>query len=345
MLRAVVQTIGTPFNPPQHDRLDGFGAMDLYYFARNNKIGLLFLEALPENALVGEIRAELKQQREYNRNLKLTALRMAGTLNKVNCKYAIIKSHFPFPAVPADVDLIVFGDDLEYNRITSIISGNDFDQLGEAPLELLFHDMSRGISHGDPTSKDAFDVDVYKEIGAGRIIYMNKKNIVDQVNLSKIDGQDASMLKPPGEIAVSIFHSIFPERIFTLLLYYQIVFAITQMSKADIDDFIRICKDNKMKTAGRIVLSICEKIHELSFEEPLTELVRLREELGSKVHINLDKIPYNYPNKLILDAFWGKRGDHVFMVSFARQLVSMINPRYAKYVLSIHRHRKKRDTY
>jgi hypothetical protein len=345
MLKIVVKTIGTPFNKPLKDQLNGFEIIDLYNFAKNNKIGLLFLESLPENILVGEIREELEKQREYHRNLKQTAIRIATLLNTVGCKYAIIKSHFPFPAVPADVDLIVFGDNAEYNKIVNIVSNNAFEKLGEAPLELLFHDTSRGVQHGDPASKDAFDVDVYKEIGAGRIIYIDKRKIIDQISHNSIDGQKMLMLKPSGEIAVSIFHSIFPERIFTLLLYYQITYAIMNMPQKQINEFIRICANHKLKMAGRIVLSLCETVHEICFEEPLNKLVELRKELGGKVQIIPDKLPYNYPTRLILDAFWSKRNDPVFAISFFKQIISMINPKYAKYVVSVHKDRKDRDTY
>lgn len=345
LLKAVVKTIGTPFNEPECNQLDGIDLIDLYNFAKNNKIGLFFLESLPKNMLIGEIQIELERQRVYHNNLKQTAIRIATVLNNIGSRYAIIKSHFPFPAVPADVDLIMFGNDSDFDYAVKIVKKNSFEKLGEAPLELLFHDESRGVQHGDPASKDAFDVDVYKEIGAGHIIYMDKRKLADQLDEIRIEGQAIRTLKAPGEIAISIFHSIYPERIFTLLLYYQILYAIRDMSQTQIDEFIRICASHKIKTASRIVLSLSERIHETCFDEPPQKLVQLRQAVGNKVPVTINKLPYNYPTGMVLGSFWNKRNDLVFTFSFFRQIISMLSPKYAKYVISVHKQRSSRVTY
>ena len=87
-----------------------------------------------------------KAQRLYQNNLKQTAVKVASILNKINCKYAIIKSNFPFPAVPNDVDILILGNKSDHrNAILAILNGS-FEKLGEAPLESCFHDQSRGTT-------------------------------------------------------------------------------------------------------------------------------------------------------------------------------------------------------
>ena len=70
----------------------------------------------------------------------------------------------------------------------------------EAPLEICLHDNTSGKHKGafDKFAiKDEFDVDVYKEIGAGHIIYMNKKKLINQISLISIDNTNVNVLECP----------------------------------------------------------------------------------------------------------------------------------------------------
>jgi hypothetical protein len=344
-LRVVVRTIGTPFNNAQGNEMHNFNNLDLYDLARRNKIGLLFLESLARNG-TSELEDELIKQRNYFRDLKQTTLRISDILNKTSCVYAIIKSNYSFPAVPNDVDVLIFGSESDYDDAVKVICKNSFEKLDEAPLESCFHDNLRGVRHENPKVKDIFDVDVYKEIGAGHIIYMDKRRLRGQLDHLCLDGQIASVLSPPAELIISIFHSIFPERMFTLLHYYHILHTISSMKQTDREEFIQICNNQKLKAAAGTVLRLTESIHKLCFSDEIPrQLTELNEEFDLKVPTTMDHMPYKYPTKVILKIFWGKRSDLVFSFSVLRQAMSMINPKYAKYVLSVNRERKIRDTY
>lgn len=344
LIKNLVRTIGTPFNEPRTGLVEGSDIIRLYGLAKKNKIGLLFLEALPNKFLVNDVLNELQIQRKYQANLRGTSIKVASILDEINCKYAIIKSNFPFPAVPNDVDVLVLGNKAEYYNVMEELSKSSFVKLGEAPLESCFHDQSRGL-HEDPNIKDSLDVDVYREVGAGRIIYMDKKRLLNRVNRISVDGHTIATLSPLGEMAISMFHSIFPERIFTLLLYYQILHTVVNMPTAHIEEFIRLCNDHHLKSAALITLSLSETIHEVCFEEAPSKLIELRQAFGKKVIFAIDKIPYNYPIKIILSSFWNKKNDRIFAFSFFRQLIHMLNPRYTIYVAAVNRDRKTRNTY
>jgi hypothetical protein len=344
LIKNLIRTIGTPFNKPQMGLLEDLDVIHIYHLAKTNKIGLLFLEALQNKFVVDELLNELHIQRKCHADLRGTSIRVACLLDEINCKYAIIKSNFPFAAVPNDVDVLVLGNKSEYYNATRKLSKSSFVRLGEAPLESCFHDQTRGV-HKDPKIKDSLDVDVYREVGAGRIIYMDKKRMLNLINQISVDGHTISTLSPSGEMALSMFHSIFPERIFTLLLYYQILHTIANMPKAHFEEFIRLCNDHHLRFAALTTLSLSETIHETCFEQAPLKLTELRQAFGKKVIFTIDKLPYHYPTKIILSSFWNKKTDRIFAFSFFTQLIHMLNPKYAKYVATVNRERKSRNTY
>ena len=94
-----------------------------------------------------------------------------------------------------------------------------------------------------------------------------------------------------------------------------------------------------------LLLSLAENIQEICFGETPYELKDLREAFGKKKPIKIDRMPYLFPMKVLIDAFWHKRSDMVFTISMMWQIISMLNPKYAKYVISVYKDRNTRDTY
>ena len=122
--------------------------------------------------------------------------------------------------------------------------------MGEAPLESMLHDK-RGTHGKERLAKDPCDVDVYKEIGAGYIKYMNKNKFNDGHFSSELtsNGVKLNTLDTPSELAINIFHSVYPEKIFTLLLHYYILYIIKKMSTSD---RLNSCRYAKIKELQRL---------------------------------------------------------------------------------------------
>ncbi len=344
--------MGTPFNAPQDMEVDHLGCIDLYNIARKNKIGLLFLESLSRyQSLPKELRDELDKQRAIHKVLQGTANRVANIFHTAKHKYAIIKSTYPFPAVPNDVDVLIFGNGKEYRDVINLMRSLNFQFVGnEAPLEACLHDSSRGPQHeltGYSTPlKDPFDVDFYKEVGAGHIIYMDKGKLTGKILEKTINGVTLNVLRLPAEIALSIFHSIYPERLYTLLLHFHILYMIKNMSSADGNEFLEICHEHKISNAVNLALNLTQTIQEICFGQSPLELNCLRERLEkNRIDIKLSKLPHLYSIKNVLDVFWGKKMDSVFTISVIRQLMSMLNPKYSLSLINVHKERAKRDTY
>jgi hypothetical protein len=348
-IKIIMNVIGSPFDYPKNKNIDPHDTMELYNIAKKNKIGLFFLESLAKIQMIGGLSTELEKQREKYIRQRITTKRAAYVLNTTQCKYAIVKSNFPFPTVPNDVDLLILGGNEEYRSAIKSMKSNYFKPVGpEAPLEICLHDTTRAEHNGafDKFAvKDEFDVDVYKEIGAGHIIYMNKKRLINQISEISIDNTIVNILNVPSEIALGIFHSIYPERLYTLLLHFHILYTIKGMNSRNVDDFLQICDAHKIRNAALIALSLTEIIQEFCFGKSPSKVTDLRECLGKQKQIKIDRMPYLYPMRAVFDSFWGKRKDLVFTISVIRQMISMLNPRYLMYVAKIYQERNIRDTY
>jgi hypothetical protein len=351
-VKKILNIIGTPFNIPQQIEVDHFGCIDLYNIARRNKIGLLFLESLSRcHSLPKELTDELNKQREIHKILQVTATRVAEIFHTVEYKYAMIKSNYPFSAVPNDIDVLVFGTHNEYRNVINLMKSSNFQLVAnEAPLEACLHDSTRSPKHrlagNSVVVKDPFDVDFYKEVGAGHIIYMDKGKLIDKISKTSINGITLNVLKFPADVALSIFHSIYPERLYTLLLHFHILHMIKNMSAADMNEFLEICFEHKLSSAANLALNLTQTIQETCFSQSPLELVHLREGLGkNQTPIKLSKLPYLYSIQNILDVFWGKKMDRVFTISIIKQLMSMLNPKYSLSIINVHKERSKRDTY
>jgi hypothetical protein len=345
--RAIAQIIGSPFKNTERQIFSDlpFSVSELYGIAQKNKIGLYFLESLARTGSLGELEEQLNRERRNYHLLRQTIERAAGILNTSGAVYAVIKSIMPFPAVPNDVDILIFGQALEYRTIVRRMKENGFQILGVAPLEVCMHDGLQGL-HEDVSTKDPSDVDLYSEIGASHIIYMDKNKLADRLEETVVNATTVKVMSTPAEMALSIFHSIFPERIYTLLLHFYILHTIEKLNSNGVSQFLEIVQTHKIKHAVSQILELTEKLHHVFFGDVPDKLTDLRIAVGSKTSsLEPMMIPYHYPLDLILRSFWHKRHDLTFSISLTRQTVSMINPRMMKHVYTEYVKRSKRGTY
>ena len=343
-IKKILEFLGTPYNEKNMDAIKKQEIEEIFEIADKNKIGLLFLESLKTEQLEKNTESKLEDQQKRANLQKNTWKRTVDILNNLGIKYAIIKSIFPFTAIPNDVDIIIFGNDLDYHNSIKSLEENQFFILGEATYEVNLRDKTTAKSL-NPLEPDWVDVDIYREIGASKIIYLNKKNLVKHLCTIEIEGKKVKTLKPYAEMALMIFHSIYPERIYTLLLHYYILETISKMSDYDFNEFVSFVKQNSFQNAVLDTLSITEIIQEKCFGSVPSDLKKLRILFGNKKEIKIDKIPFIYPRRVLYNALWGKISETKFFTSCIKQLIAMLNPKTANFVVKVYNERSKRETY
>ena len=342
--KLLLQIINSPYNKPKKLELSEKTINELYYFASKNKIGLLFLESLEKMYDIDFLKDELKKQRDLQNLQRGTFCRTINSINKIKCNYAVVKTIFPFSAVPNDIDIIILDNDTEYRKVIDQLEQDNFYILGEAPLEVNLRDMTTAETK-DPEAKQWEDIDIYKEIGASHLTYMDKTKFVKYLEKKRVNGIEVTVLNDPAELAVSIFHALYPERIYTLLLHFNIIYKIKNMDSNNIQDFVTICNEQNMKKVALETLRITESIQELCFNEIPEQLKNIREELGMEEKITISKIPYIFPLRVMLNSFWEKKFERRFVSSVLRQSIALFNPKTANFVIKQYKERADRDTY
>ena len=340
----ILDVIGTSFYESNIEDLENYDLKELYKLAFKNKIGLFFLERLEENKKIGELSKQLEEQRKLKLKQENTWIRTVDALNKAKCEYAIIKSIFPFPAIPNDVDALILGDDAEYRRAIEFMKNDQFIVLDEAALEINLRDTTTAETL-KISEKEWVDVDLYKEVGAGRLVYMDKNKLKKYLEIMDLKGRKISVLKPYAEMAINIFHAMYPERIYTLMIHYYILHTIYRMNDEETDDFVTLCKEQRIGNGIRNTLSVTEIIEEKCHGTVPKKITELRAKFGSRKEYQISKIPFVYPLSVLINSLWGKIGERKFFISALKQIGVMFNPKTANFVIKVYKERASRDTY
>jgi hypothetical protein len=325
----------------------------LYSLAKKNKIALLYLESLRSSGSLinAGLAEEYERQAMLREKQRMTACRAAEVFNKNDIDYAVFKSILPFPATPNDVDIIHFGDDSAFDRSIKALTTAGFREIkGEADAaQRMVHDL-REHDHLILHEKDVFDVDIYQQISASQMIYLEKSGLRRYVEKKDVSGVPINMLTPEAELVAIAIHNIIPEMIFTLSAYYTTLYYLAGMKTENIDRMIALAGENCANTALKVHFSIVSALHEATYGTVPDEIGYVLDKIGtareSKV---LEKngylMPYKYGFSTLATVMAEKMGRKEFRRSFVRQLVFMTNPRSGKWVLNNILWRMKRETY
>lgn len=355
----LLKIIGSPFCDNEYfyspeNKAEGF---ELYNLASKNKIGLLYLKSLKDRKILDNIGLEREYELEIKKHYEQinTVIRISKLFNDSNIKYAVFKSIMPFPATPNDVDIIHFGSDKEYNiAVESMLSSEYMEVKGEVDAEQrMFHDIKYG-GRPNPHSakKDVYDVDLYQKISASKTIYLNKAKLEKYIVNAIVSDHTFKALESGAELVAIIIHSIIPEMIFTLFVYYSTLYYLRTMSSKDIEKFIDIAKDNNVTYSVKLHLALVAELHESANGFVPKNFGRIYEMLGGKDisgRANLANNDYLMPHKYsissVVKILLEKSQEEEFRKSTLRQMRYMLNPRSAKWVVGEIIQRRRRDTY
>src|SRR5690606_12601573 len=89
-----------------------------------------------------------------------------------------------------------------------------------------------------PPKKDVYDVDLYQKISASKMIYLSKDKLRNYVKNVTISNREIKILEPRSELVAIIIHSVIPEMISTLFVYYATLYYLYKMNSEDIEVLI-----------------------------------------------------------------------------------------------------------
>ena len=351
----LLRTIGSPFTSDQEPPRSGSEALELYNHATKNKIGLFYLKTLRDRDKLEDFGLELKYQAEQKKHNEqsLTASRIAELFNSFGVNYAIFKSIMPFPATPNDVDIIHFGSDGEYEKAVEVMLQSDYMEVkGQADAEQrMFHDARDGELNPHPHKKDVYDVDLYQKVSASYVLYLDKRKLEKYVTEMNRSGNKFKVLKPEAELVTIIIHSIIPEMLHTLFVYYATLYHLDRLKSEDINRFINIAKENNVTFSVKAHCSLVAELHKEAhgfvpekIEEILVKLGDEKREREISLKNNF-KMPHKYSLSTVARILLEKAKEAEFRKSLIKQMGYMLNPKLAKWVISEIILRRRRETY
>jgi hypothetical protein len=353
----LLRIIGSPFYSDHYVQpdLDKEDAIRLYNYAIKNKIGFSFLEALKnqESLEILGLGAKYAEEIKKHNNQLLTIRRVSQILNSYGVNYAIFKSIMPFSATPNDVDMIHFGSDTEYEYAAqALLKSNYLEVKGEADAQQrMFHDISLGGYVNPHKGKDIFDIDLYQKISASQLLYLNKKTIEKNTKYLNISGDNVRVLDNETELVSIIIHSIFPEMLCTLQAYYATLYYLKQLDAKEINKFLLVAKENNVLYAVKAHFSLAAELHKVAYglvpEKIEDLLLNIGNEKSERMILarNNFKMPHMYSMITIMRVLFEKSKEPEFDMSIISQLLFMLNPKSAKWVLYNILWRRTRETY
>jgi len=353
----LLRTIGSQFAPEQKQVSpeNKEEALELYDYAAKNKIGLVYLESLKEQGLLEELGLKRKYEEETIKHdlQRITASRISELFNSYGVNYAIFKSIMPFPATPNDVDIIHFGSDDEFESATEIMLQSGYMEVkGQADAEQrMFHDARNGKLEPHPHEKDVYDVDVYQKISASYVLYLDKRRLERYVMDINLFGNKVKVLRPEAELVAIIIHSIIPEMLHTLFVYYATLHYMIKMKSEEIESFVDIAKENNVTFSVKAHCSLVAELHRAAHGFAPEKIGELLVKLGNEkreqdILLKNDfKMPHKYSLLTVARILFEKSKEVEFRRSAGKQMVYMLNPRLMKWVIYNIRLRLRRETY
>ena len=347
----LLRAIGSPFVSESECPQNRREAVELYSHALKNKIGLLYLEALSREGKLGKLRLDYEKQHVIASEIISTVVRACRVLNLEGIDYTVFKTLKAYPDTPHDIDILLFGSNKEFCRARDAMLKANYKATKPGCNQLMVFDPRGGNSTNPDEGITIYGVDLYKEVAASHIIYLDKRKLSRYRAETELDGEKIKVLAPEAELTTIIIHSLIPEQLYTLATYYTTLFPIAEMKTKAVHRFIDIVKENNITSVARLNLALASALHEAAhgfIPEKLSEvsanLVGKTKETKTLAQSDF-KMPYCYSWSTIIRTLLEKSKERRFTRSVARQAVSMLNPRLAKYVLSEIVDRRRRETY
>ena len=342
----LIKIIGTPFGERNNKlTISDKELIDIYDIAFTNRVALLYLSNYRQNGWD----KHLEERYEYLRNREIKTYdvisNIAEKLNNIDKNnYIVFKSIKPYPATPNDTDVIYLGNKKEYKIICNYLLENGYGFHEWAPQQKTFYDLRGKDSIGKGKKGGVYYIDFYEEISTDYYSYANKQNLKKFIVKKELNGIEVNFLASEAELAIIMFHNVFPERTFQLEHFYVPIYYL-HSKEFKLNIFIKFIRDNNMVTAIRANLTLIDLLHKKSFGFSPPPVEILLSELGS---INFEGIrfikknyetPYMFSPKIFWWVFIGKSLELYSLKSLLIQLLKMTNP---KFFLDVLRSLKKR---
>ena len=327
----LIDLIGTPYSnerPQSNDR-----HLELIYKkAFIDRVALLYLSLHRRPNWAHEL--ETLYSRLKDRMEKTLAV-ITGIVDILEgccpTKYAIFKSLKPYPATPNDTDVIIFGNQFEFEGVIECLYSNGFLFHEWAPMQTtLIHPDGKGKT-GKGKKGGTYYIDFYSEISTDYFLYIDKRSLIPYIETIMINRRKIPVVSKEIDLAIILFHNVFPERTFQLEHFYMPLYYLKD-NTFSFNIMVKFAEEQKLAYAIAANLTIVEYIHKKVFgfvPERISQLLdnwqRNDFELD-RVRKMGEKTPYMFSPKTFWMTFLSKIQDNAALKSIFVQGFHMLNP-------------------
>lgn len=349
----LLRVIGSPFVEGTKGRPAEDEVQRLLDCATDNKIWLMFLDALKRDGALGELESLYHSESERYSQTLITAQRVGQFLAESGVDYALYKTLKPFPVTPNDVDVLLLGDRAEQDAAIAALQEAGFTLAGIAPLQTCLYDARDGERQGHGKEGGRYYVDLYREASASYIVYLDKAllSATDQRVETSAGEQWVRTLRPESDLLSTLAHSLFPEQLYTLHDYYTTLHYLARMDAQENAHFVKMAKTNRVSYAARSSLGITAALHEAAHGLAPTNLKGILEALGgptpevSNFAAGQLDTPYRLSVVAVVLFLLERARTSQGCRSMLRQIANMWRPRFVLYIMQVARERRTRETY
>jgi len=322
----ILRIVGSPFSARNLELSDKDFTL-LYHYAIKNRMPLHFLEALSKFNRLNSLGEEYDRLRDRYAQIVQAISRISQALEEACVDYAFFKSIRPYREVTVDLDILIFGP--RYQRVIKNTYHAGYIFLAGGPLSVTFRDVKAGIN-----------IDLYNEIGASRIIYLDKymlrKFIVDK-KLS--NGKTVRTLDPCTDLVAVIAHSVLKEQMYVLSEYYTTLYSLANIKSTALSSLISLVEECRIRRAFQTHLGLSALLHQQVYgftPECIMRLLRGKD-FNSLEHSRVKEMnfpmPFKYHPITIAQAFEEKFRDVKARKSFAIQILNMLDPKFTSFAI------------
>lgn len=328
----LIKIIGSPFIDTIPE-VDQETLTRVYGQAFADRVALLYL-TIHRNGRNWNQYLEKKYKALYQR--RENTLRVIGdlgeTLNHYSINdYAVFKSLKPYPATPNDTDIIMFGNPEKFKGALDTLYKANYQFHEWAPMQTtLIHPDGIGRT-GMGKKGGTWYVDMYSDISTDYFLYIDKKSLEPYVETRMVEGRPVRNVKKEIELAIILFHNVFPERTFQLEHFYMPLYHLAE-DDFDIEVMLRFARNQKLVRALSTNLTLVAHIHKKIFGFVPEKVIQILGRIGKndeelKRFINgKETTPYMISPRTFWMTFFDKLYDPAAFKSLITQGFHMLNP-------------------
>jgi hypothetical protein len=327
----LIKIIGSPFVDGKKEISQDI-LEKVYDQAFEDRVALLYL-TLHRKTGWSDFLEEKYQAMNDRREKTLNVIATLGTtLNHFGIdNYAIFKSLKPYPATPNDTDVIIFKGKERFKAALDTLYKENYQFHEWAPMQTtLIHPDGIGKT-GKGKKGGTYYIDMYSDISTDYFLYIDKRSIMPYVETRIIKGKKIQNVRKEIELAIILFHNVFPERTFQLEHFYMPLYHLHE-DDFDVEVMLRFARDQKLTRALSTNLTIVEYIHTKIFGFTPDRITKILDGIGRNEKelarfIQMGEItPYMMSPKTFWLTFIDKIYDPAAFKSLIVQGLHMLNP-------------------